>query len=96
MAAVVAGVTALFGLVPLAFDRTFYFVGDQVELFGPLWILLADFVGTHGGVPLLDPLGWAGGNFAAEAADRDLEPGQLARDGSWRPASTTWRSQAQS
>jgi hypothetical protein len=78
--ALVAVITGLVGLWPLVWDHRFYYIGDQVESFGPLWVLLGRYVEGNSQIPLMDPLAWAGGNFAGEAAA-----------GVWNPASwATW------
>src|SRR3954465_2459137 len=44
----------------------FYYVGDQYEQFAPLWHVFGEQL-RAGHWPTMDPAGWAGGNYAAEA-----------------------------
>lgn len=59
------------------FDRMFGFWGDNAESFAPLWHHLGTELRAGRWVPM-DPAGWAGGNYVAEAAYGVLNPVSLA------------------
>jgi hypothetical protein len=44
----------------------FFYVGDQYEQFAPLWHVFGEQL-RAGQWPAMDPAGWSGGNYAAEA-----------------------------
>ncbi len=60
-------VTALYALVPVVFDRSFYMRGDTAAQFAPTWYHLGEMVRAGQWPPLLDADSWAGGNYVAEA-----------------------------
>ncbi|MGY1821220.1 hypothetical protein [Geodermatophilus sp. SYSU D00079] len=66
---VTLGVGALvwaLGVIPQWRGDFFYYVGDQHEQFAPLWHLFGQQL-RAGQWPAMDPAGWVGGNYAAEA-----------------------------
>ena len=65
--AVVVVATAAFGTIPHLVTKWFYQRGDTASQFAPTWYHLGDL--TRAGVypAWMDPGGWAGGNYAAEA-----------------------------
>jgi hypothetical protein len=66
---VAIGVGALvwaLGVIPQWRGEFFYYVGDQHEQFAPLWHLFGRQL-RAGQWPAMDPSGWVGGNYAAEA-----------------------------
>ncbi len=64
--ALVAGVTALYGLVPFVLHHQFYQRGDTAAQFAPTWYHLGQMVRDGAYPPVLDPDAWQGGNYAAE------------------------------
>ncbi|MCW2675272.1 MAG: putative integral rane protein [Modestobacter sp.] len=66
IAVAVGGLVAAIGVIPQWRGTFFYYVGDQSEQFAPLWHLLGEQL-RAGRWPTMDPAGWAGGNYAAEA-----------------------------
>src|SRR3954449_3299146 len=54
----------------------FYYVGDQYEQFAPLWHVFGEQL-RAGHWPTMDPTGWAGGNYAAEALQGIWNPVNL-------------------
>jgi hypothetical protein len=64
---VVVVVTAVFGTIPKLVSTWFYQRGDTAVQFAPTWFHLGEL--TRDGVfpAWMDPGGWAGGNYAAEA-----------------------------
>ncbi|MBB3086103.1 hypothetical protein [Geodermatophilus sabuli] len=54
------------GVIPQWRGDFFYYVGDQHEQFAPLWHLFGQQL-RAGQWPAMDPAGWVGGNYAAEA-----------------------------
>ncbi len=60
-----------------AFDRMFGFWGDNAESFAPLWHHLGTELRAGRWLPM-DPAGWAGGKYVAEAAYGVLNPVSLA------------------
>lgn len=53
--------------IPFLQNHTFYYVGDNPESFLPLWHHLGEQL-RSGRWPTMDPGGWTGGNYAAEAS----------------------------
>ena len=66
VAGAVGGLVAVIGVIPQWRGTFFYYVGDQSEQFAPLWHLFGDQL-RQGRWLTMDPAGWAGGNYAAEA-----------------------------
>ncbi|MGY1637717.1 hypothetical protein ACI78V_13815 [Geodermatophilus sp. SYSU D00742] len=62
----VGAVVWALGVVPQWRGDFFYYVGDQHEQFAPLWHVFGQQL-RAGRWPAMDPAGWAGGNYAAEA-----------------------------
>jgi len=62
----VGALAALIAAVPQWRGDFFYYVGDAPEQFTPLWHLFGDQL-RSGHWPTMDPAGWLGGNYAAEA-----------------------------
>jgi hypothetical protein len=62
----VGTLTALIGVIPQWRGTFFYYAGDQHEQFAPLWHIFGRQL-RNGQWPAMDPAGWAGGNYAAEA-----------------------------
>jgi hypothetical protein len=62
----VGGITALICMIPQWRGEFFYYVGDQHEQFAPLWHHFGEQL-REGRWPTMDPAGWMGGNYAAEA-----------------------------
>ncbi|MGY1835163.1 hypothetical protein ACI79P_08645 [Blastococcus sp. SYSU DS0510] len=58
--------TAVIGTIPQWRGEHFFYVGDQVEQFAPLWHVFGEQL-RDGRWPTMDPAGWVGGNYAAEA-----------------------------
>ena len=73
VAIAVGGLVALVGVIPQWRGTFFYYVGDQSEQFAPLWHLFGQQL-RDGRWPTMDPAGWAGGNYAAEALDGIWNP----------------------
>jgi hypothetical protein len=68
----VAALTA----IPFLLRHTFYYRGDNPESFVPLWHHFGRQL-RSGQWPPMDPAGWSGGNYAAEAAYALWNPVQL-------------------
>lgn len=66
VAVAVGVVVAGLGVIPQWRGSFFYYVGDGVEQFVPLWHVLGEQL-RAGRWPTMDPAGWVGGNLAAEA-----------------------------
>ncbi|TQF74842.1 hypothetical protein FK531_01820 [Rhodococcus spelaei] len=58
--------TALIATIAQWRGHFFYYVGDQHEQFAPLWHVFGTSL-RAGQWPTMDPAGWMGGNYAAEA-----------------------------
>ncbi len=77
---VVVGVAAaawVFAAIPRVFNPDFYYAGDTLESFVPLWHHLGGEL-RAGRWVAMDPAGWTGGNYAAEAAYGIWNPVNLA------------------
>ena len=57
---------AAIGVVPQWRGQFFYYVGDAPEQYTPLWHVFGEQL-RAGQWPTMDPAGWLGGNYAAEA-----------------------------
>ncbi|MFE3289625.1 hypothetical protein [Rhodococcus sp. NPDC059234] len=66
-----------FAAIPRLFNPTFYYAGDTLESFVPLWHHLGSELRAGRWVSM-DPSGWMGGNYAAEAAYGIWNPVNLA------------------
>lgn len=64
---VTCAATAVSALLPLAASTSFYSRGDTAAQFVPTWYHLGQLVSHGHWPPVMDPGGWAGGNYAAEA-----------------------------
>ncbi|MFC9786934.1 hypothetical protein [Rhodococcus sp. NPDC127528] len=73
----VALVTAAIATIAQWRGHFFYYVGDQHEQFAPLWHVFGDSL-RAGQWPTMDPAGWMGGNYAAEALTGIWNPVNLA------------------
>ncbi|SHN74174.1 hypothetical protein SAMN05660350_02168 [Geodermatophilus obscurus] len=76
---VVVGVglaVAVLTTIPFLQRHTFYYRGDNPESFVPLWHQFGERL-RSGQWPPMDPAGWSGGNYAAEAAYALWNPVQL-------------------
>ena len=62
--------------IPFLQRHTFYYRGDNPESFVPLWHHFGERL-RSGQWPPMDPAGWSGGNYAAEAAYALWNPVQL-------------------
>jgi hypothetical protein len=62
----VGALAALICVIPQWRGTFFYYVGDQYEQFAPLWHVFGQQL-RNGQWPTMDPAGWVGGNYAAEA-----------------------------
>ncbi|QJW36104.1 hypothetical protein [Cellulosimicrobium protaetiae] len=69
-------VTVLLGLVAAWRGTLFYYVGDAPESFVPLWHHFGSQL-RNGTWPQMEPSGWMGGNYAAEAAYNQWNPVSL-------------------
>ncbi|NEK85364.1 hypothetical protein GCU60_06250 [Blastococcus saxobsidens] len=65
------------GAIPYVQQRLFYYVGDQYEQFAPLWHVFGQRL-RNGDWVTMDPAGWMGGNYAAEALTGIWNPVNLA------------------
>ena len=57
---------AAIGVIPQWRGEFFYYVGDAPEQYTPLWHVFGEQL-RAGQWPTMDPAGWLGGNYAAEA-----------------------------
>jgi hypothetical protein len=62
----VGALTAAIAVIPQWRGEFFYYVGDAPEQYTPLWHLFGQQL-RAGQWPTMDPGGWLGGNYAAEA-----------------------------
>jgi hypothetical protein len=62
--------------IPFLQQHAFYYAGDNPESFVPLWHHFGEQL-REGRWPTMDPAGWYGGNYAAEAAYSLWNPVQL-------------------
>ena len=76
-AVLVALITFGIALLTKIADPMFGFWGDNAESFAPLWHHLGSEL-REGRWVSMDPMGWAGGNYLAEAAYGVLNPVSLA------------------
>lgn len=70
-------VTALIASIAQWRGNFFFYVGDQHEQFAPLWHVFGESL-RAGTWTTLDPAGWMGGNYAAEALTGIWNPVNLA------------------